>query len=374
MPFNINELPLRRCVYSGNEVETVKVRYGDISGTKYAGLNVDVSYIVRKRSLLTPPLFTEKFYATDSDIMTVIFSSVNNNALHKIKKLSLSGHVYSKSGDDTVFYDKYFSYTDITSDTFELNVYGTNQSRIVLDLEGYIMVATYIDLDYIITYDDNSTYSGKYNNYIYDEYGVNDSSGTNNANSTHAFGGTFNIYAEKEYLEKVVWTKDPLRVYRQQIESIIIYDVGVVSEYIGTYCGDDEYKYYCDNNPGIVVRIKDVAYTKASKIKSITLTGYAHILVNNTYLYKAKTETDTLTGNEVGSVISVYPYFDYLADYEYSTALPRVEYSIKLEVTYEDGYVYTYNKSNLIYMSIEDTNNSFKRYNIETTAFPALKN
>ena len=367
MPFNINEISLRRCVYSGNEVETVKVRYGDISGTKYAGLNVDVSYIVRKRSLLTPPIFTEEFYASDSDIMTVIFSSTDNNALHKIKKLSLSGHIYSKSGDGTVFYDSYFNYTDISSDTFELNTYGTGQIRYIIDLLGYIEVSTFIELEYSITYDNNSTYSGKYTNSIYDEYGVN-------ADSTHAFGGTFSIYAEKEYLEKVVWTKDPLRVYRQQIESIIIEDVGVVSEYMGTYCGDDEYKYYCDNNPGIVVRIKDVAYAKASKIKSITLTGYAHILVNNTYLYKAKTETNTLTGNEVGSVICVYPDFDYLEDYEYSTSLPRVEYSIKLEVTYEDGYVYTYNKSNFIYMSIEDTNNSSKQYSIETKAFPALKN
>lgn len=373
MAIEINgDKSLRRCVYkdpdgNSHEVEKIKVRYGNTSSAVYAGLKVYVSYSLWKERGKFFDFFGQYFYSSKTSNMYV---SIPKNAISNVytfNRLYLNLHVYSKSGDGTVFYDIYHTQTYLLPDGIEISGSGTGQRRFIGDVVGYISVTTYIDLEYSIKYDDGIIEKGEYHNNIYEEYGVN-------ASDVHRFGGTFNVLEPRNLIEKLVWQKDPLRVYRQQIESIIIYDVGVVSEYIGTYCGDDEYKYYCDNNPGIVVRIKDVAYTKASKIKSITLTGYAHILVNNTYLYKAKTETKTLTGNEVGSAISVYPDFDYLADYEYSTALPRVEYSIKLEVTYEDGYVYTYNKSNLIYMSIKDTNNSFKQYNIETTAFPALKN
>lgn len=340
MPFNINELPLRRCVYNGNEVKTVKVRYGDISGTKYAGLNVDVSYIVRKRSLLTPPLFTEKFYATDSDIMSVIFSSVNNNALHKIKKLSLSGHVYSKSGDDTVFYDKYFSYTDIDSDTFELNASGTEQNRFVLDLEGYIMVATYIDLDYIITYDDDSTYSGKYNNYIYDEYGVN-------ADATHTFGGTFNIYAEKEYLEKVVWTRDPALITRPKVnigfENVRFRETVT---YVGNECGSDiyEYYYYSDLVPNFF--IKDDGTVKSDEvtgIEEISLYAYIDMRVyaDGTYIIR---ETAFTTMTVKGTSGKFTPNLKFNGQTLSSEATKcDVRIAGNATIKYKDGYSRTIN-------------------------------
>lgn len=378
MAIEINgDKSLRRSVckdLDGNshEVEKIKVIYGN-NEKKYPGLCIEYSFIMRKAASWIPVLFVPLPGMVYSSSSTFAFwfdmnnsQTADNFMWMEVLSVYVKGRVYVDTGDGTVFYDGSFEKTF----TLQSTEYPpkTGNHREIYKTEGYISVVTHVSFDYIITYKDGIKRVGKYNNSFYAEYGVN-------ADSLMEFRGKAEVVPDKNNgFEELVWTKDPLRVYRQQIESIIIVDVGVVSEYIGTYCGDDEYKYYCDNNPGIVVRIKDVAYAKASKIKSITLTGYAHILVNNTYLYKAKTETDTSTGNEVGSVISIYPGFDYLDDYEYSTALPRVEYSIKLEVTYEDGYVYTYNKSNLIYMSIEDTNNSSKRYNIETTAFPALKN
>ena len=340
MPFNINELPLRRCVYNGNEVKTVKVRYGDISGTKYAGLTVDVSYIVRKRSLLTPPIFTEKFYASDSDIMTVIFSSTDNNALHKIKKLSLSGHIYSKSGDGTVFYDSYFNYTDISSDTFELDTYGTGQIRYMIYLLGYIEVSTFIELEYSITYDNNSTYSGKYTNSIYDEYGVN-------ADSTHAFGGTFSIYAEKEYLEKVVWTRDPALITRPKVnigfENVRFRETVT---YVGETCGSSiyEYYYYSDLTPNFF--IEDDGTVKSDEvtgIEEISLHAYIDMRVyaDGTYTIRETAFTTMTVKGTSGKFTPNLKFNGHTLSSEATKCDVRIGGNATIK--YKDGYSRTIN-------------------------------
>lgn len=343
MPFNINEISLRRCVYSGNEVETVKVRYGDISGTKYAGLNVDVSYIVRKTissNSLASPFTWYKFHTMHSDIMSVTFSSANNNALHKIKKLSLSGHVYSKSGDDTFFYDKYFSYTDITSDTFELDAYGTEQEISIPDILGHIMVATYIDLDYTITYDDNSTYSGKYSNSIYDEYNVN-------TNSEHAFGGTFNIYAEKEYLEKVVWTRDPALITWPKVnigfENVRFRETVT---YVGEECGEDiyEYYYYSDLVPNFF--IKDDGTVKSDEvtgIEEISLYAYIDMRVyaNGTYIIRETAFTTMTVKGTSGKFTPNLKFNGHTLSSEATRCDVRIAGNATIK--YKDGYSRTIN-------------------------------
>ena len=342
MPFNINELPLRRCVYNGNEVKTVKVRYGDISGTKYAGLTVDVSYLVRKTisvNSFASPITWYKFHTMHTDTMSVIFSSANNE-LHKIKKLSLSGHVYSKSEDDTFFYDKYFSYTDITSDTFELNAYGTEQEISISEILGHIVVATYIDLDYIITYDDNNTYSGKYNNYIYDEYNVN-------TNDECAFGGTFNIYAEKEYLEKVVWTRDPALITRPKVnigfENVRFRETVT---YVGETCGSSiyEYYYYSDLTPNFF--IEDDGTVKSDEvtgIEEISLHAYIDMRVyaNGTYIIR---ETAFTTMTVKGTSGKFTPNLKFNGD-TLSSEATRCDVRIAGNATikYKDGYSRTIN-------------------------------
>lgn len=178
-------------------------------------------------------------------------------------------------------------------------------------------------------------------------------------------------------IEKLVWQKDPLRVYRQQITSIEIEDVEVKSRYYGTYCGEDEYYFTCENNPACIIRTGNISSALMVKISSIKVIGYIDIMLDGYYLYKGKNTTKIVTKDEDEERLfyaDLYPGCDYrLSLFQaYSVSVPTVEYSIKVEVTYSDGYVYTFTKTSSITIYMSDTNTS-KKY-IESVNIPALKN
>ena len=142
-------------------------------------------------------------------------------------------------------------------------------------------------------------------------------------------------------IEKLVWTKDPLRVYRQKINAVTINNVYVKSEFSGTYCGDDEYRYSVEGTPYFTILTGEAG--NKVKITSIKLAGYIDISVDQYYILRQT--TTTLEKTSVGSNESIVlsPTVK-TRSYFYSTSDAYIECYLKAEITYADGYVHTYIK------------------------------
>lgn len=353
MSVNINGADLRRgiCIdkNSEHEIEEIKVRHG-VGDKIYGGLIFNYSFVMEKTS---NNLLGSRF-RTYTNCINLLF---NGGVRDSVSNVYIKGNMYVDTGDGTIFYNGSFEKTD--GIIFNIEIPSTGTDRTIWNTEGYISIVVHLNFEYVITYDDGLEQRGNYSNSFYGEYGVNAASTLNFSSKVTAVPDSIGGLT--------VWTKDPLRVCRQQIGNVTINNVYVKSEYSGTTCGSDEYKYYVEGTPYFTILILQSA--GKVKITNVKLTGFINITFGDTeVILEQNSETlEKAIGNEIG-LISLEPTVNTRVSGT-SVHSTYVDYTFEAEITYADGYIHKYVNKNKIIITKENETTSY----VLDNNIPALK-